>query len=61
MPSAARAGRHPDPAIRQRWQQRLQRFRDSGLSVAVSSTASTGGGDGGKKAGAAAAPLMKER
>ena len=33
MPSAARAGRRPDPATRQRWQHRLQRFRDSGLSV----------------------------
>jgi hypothetical protein len=34
MPSAARAGRRPDPITHQRWQQRLQRFRDSGLSVA---------------------------
>ncbi len=35
MPPAARAGRRPDPTTRQRWQQRLHRFRDSGLSVAA--------------------------
>jgi transposase len=34
MPSAPQPGRRPDPATRQRWQQRLQRFRQSGLSVA---------------------------
>src|SRR5262249_13789369 len=33
MPSAPQPGRRPDPATRQRWQQRLQRFRNSGLSV----------------------------
>jgi hypothetical protein len=33
MPSAVPAGRRPDPATRQRWQQRLHRFRDSGLTV----------------------------
>jgi transposase len=31
--SASQPGRRPDPAIRQRWQQRLQRFHRSGLSV----------------------------
>lgn len=34
MPSTPQPGRCPDPATRQRWQQRLQRFRHSGLSVA---------------------------
>jgi hypothetical protein len=34
MPSAPQPGRRPDPATRQRWQQRLQRFRQCGLSVA---------------------------
>jgi transposase-like protein len=34
MPSAPQPGRRPDRATRQRWQQRLQRFRQSGLSVA---------------------------
>jgi hypothetical protein len=35
MPSsAARPGRQPDPATRQRWQHRLDRFRRSGLTVA---------------------------
>ena len=29
----SRPGRRPDPATRQRWQQRLQRFRQSGLPV----------------------------
>jgi transposase len=34
MPSSSsRFGRRPDPAIRQRWQQRLERFRRSGLTV----------------------------
>jgi transposase len=33
MPSS-RAGRRPDPATRRRWQQRLDRFRTSGLTVA---------------------------
>jgi hypothetical protein len=33
MPSFLRPGRRPDPATQQLWQQRLQRFRDSGLSV----------------------------
>jgi hypothetical protein len=33
MPSASRPGRRPDPATRQCWQQRLQRFHTSGLSV----------------------------
>jgi hypothetical protein len=35
MPSSAsRPGRRPDPATRHRWQQRLARFRKSGLAVA---------------------------
>jgi hypothetical protein len=34
MPSASRPGRRPDPATHQRWQQRLDRFRNSGLAVA---------------------------
>src|SRR5262245_31725848 len=35
MPSSSsRPCRRPDPATRLRWQQRLQRFRHSGLSVA---------------------------
>jgi hypothetical protein len=34
MPSAPQPGRRPDPAARRRWQQRLPRFRGSGLSVA---------------------------
>jgi transposase len=33
MPSVTRPGRHPDPATRQRWHQRLERFRRSGLTV----------------------------
>jgi hypothetical protein len=33
LPSAARTGRHPDPATRERWQQRLRRYRTSGLTV----------------------------
>ncbi len=34
MPSSSsRPGRPPDPATCQRWQQRLERFRRSGLSV----------------------------
>ena len=34
MPSSAsRPGRRPDPSTRQRWQQRLDRFRRSGLTV----------------------------
>jgi hypothetical protein len=34
MPSSSpRTGRRPDPATRQRWQQRLDRFRHSGLTV----------------------------
>ena len=33
MPPASRPGRRPDPATRQRWQQRLERFRRSGLAV----------------------------
>jgi transposase len=31
--SVSRPGRRPDPATRQRWQQRLERFRRSGLTV----------------------------
>jgi transposase len=31
--SSARSGRRPDPAARQRWQQRLERFHRSGLTV----------------------------
>jgi hypothetical protein len=34
MPSAPQPGRRPDPATRRRWQQRLDRFRTSGLTVA---------------------------
>jgi transposase-like protein len=30
-----RPGRRPDPATRRGWQQRLQRFRSSGLTVAA--------------------------
>jgi hypothetical protein len=33
MPSAPQPGRRPDPTTRRRWQQRLQRFRNSGLSA----------------------------
>jgi transposase len=33
MPSAPRPGRRPDPATRHAWQERLQRFRTSGLTV----------------------------
>ena len=34
MPSSvSRPGRRPDPATRQLWQQRLERFRRSGLTV----------------------------
>ena len=33
MPPASRPGRGPDPATQQRWQQRLERFRRSGLSI----------------------------
>jgi hypothetical protein len=34
MPSSAsRPGRRPNPATRQLWQQRLERFRHSGLTV----------------------------
>ena len=33
MPSAPSPGRRPDPATRQRWQQRLERFRCCGLTV----------------------------
>jgi transposase len=32
--SASRPGRRPDPATRHLWQQRLDRFRKSGLAVA---------------------------
>jgi hypothetical protein len=32
-PSSSRPGRRPDPATRQRWQQRLERFRRTGLNV----------------------------
>jgi transposase-like protein len=32
LPSS-RPGRRPDPSSSQRWQQRLKRFRDSGLTV----------------------------
>lgn len=35
MPPAEQTGRRPDPATRQRWQQRLQRFRRSGLTVSA--------------------------
>jgi hypothetical protein len=36
MPSSAsRTGRRPDPATHRRWQQRLERFRTSGLTVAA--------------------------
>ena len=34
MPSAPQPGRRPDPATHRRWQQRLNRFRASGLTVA---------------------------
>jgi hypothetical protein len=34
MPPAPQPGRRPDPATRQRWQQCLDRFRTSGLTVA---------------------------
>jgi transposase-like protein len=33
MPSSPQPGRRPDPATRQRWQQCLERFRQSGLTV----------------------------
>jgi transposase len=33
MPSASQPGRRPDPATHQLWQQRLERFRKSGLTV----------------------------
>ena len=33
MPPVPRTGRRPDPATRKRWQQRLDRFRRSGLSI----------------------------
>lgn len=33
MPSTPHPGRRPDPAAQQRWQQRLDRFRKSGLTV----------------------------
>jgi transposase len=33
LSSASRPGRRPDPATRQRWQQRLERFRHSSLTV----------------------------
>ena len=34
MPSSSpRPGRRPDPSIRQLWQQRLERFRHSGLTI----------------------------
>src|SRR5262245_41188765 len=33
MLSAPRPGRRPDPATRHAWQERLQRFRTSGLTV----------------------------
>src|SRR5262245_42855701 len=33
MPASRRPGRRPDPATRLRWQQRLERFRRSGLTV----------------------------
>ena len=36
MPSSAsRPGRRPDPSTRQLWQQRLERFRDSGLTTSA--------------------------
>jgi transposase len=34
-PSASRSGRCPDHLTRQRWQQRLERFRRSGLTVSA--------------------------
>jgi hypothetical protein len=33
MPPASRPGRRPDPAAHHLWQQRLERFRNSGLTV----------------------------
>jgi transposase len=33
MPPTSRPGRRPDPATRRRWQQRLDRFPRSGLTV----------------------------
>jgi transposase len=33
VPPASRPGRRPDPATRQRWQHRLDRFRRRGLTV----------------------------
>ena len=33
MPPASRPGRRPDPAAHHLWQQRLERFRKSGLTV----------------------------
>jgi hypothetical protein len=36
MPSSAsRPGRRPDPSTRQLWQQRLERFRHTGLTVSA--------------------------
>jgi transposase len=35
MPSTPQPGRRPDPATRQCWQQRLERFRRSGLTVSA--------------------------
>ena len=36
MPSSvSRPGRRPDPSMRQLWQQRLDRFRDSGLTTSA--------------------------
>ena len=35
MPPAPRSGRRSDPATRQRWQQRIQRFCRTSLSVAA--------------------------
>lgn len=32
---SSRPGRRPDPALRQQWQKRLERFHQSGLSVAA--------------------------
>src|SRR5262245_20190260 len=34
-PSSVRPGRRPDPALRELWRQRLQRFARSGLSAAA--------------------------
>ena len=35
MPVSSRPGRRPDPATRRLWQQRLERFSRSGLTVAA--------------------------